>query len=55
MEKETVREINGIKIERYKGTRKHYFINIREGKGWREFQTFTTIKSAVEFAEAISR
>lgn len=47
---ETVKIVNGIEIFKMKGTRRAYHINIREGKGWREFHTFKTIKEAVEFA-----
>lgn len=50
---ETVKTVNGYDIIRMKGTRGAYHINIREGKGWREFHTFKTIKSAVEFASKI--
>ena len=50
---ETVKEIKGIKIQRYIGTKGHYFVNVREGKGFREFHTFKSIKSAVEFIEKV--
>lgn len=49
METITVKEVNGYKIEKYANTRGQYFVNIREGKGFREFHTFRTIKAAVEF------
>lgn len=48
---ETVREVKDYKVQRYAGTRRAYFVNIREGKGFREFYTFQTIKAAVEFIE----
>jgi len=48
---ETVKEVKGYKIQRHAGTHGHYFVNIREGKGFREFHTFKTIKSAIEFIE----
>lgn len=48
---EVVRTIKGYDITRMKGTRGIYFVNVREGKGWREFHTFRTIKAAVEFIE----
>lgn len=48
---ETVKEIKGYKIERHIGTKGQYFINVREGKGFKEFHMFRTIKSAVEFIE----
>ena len=48
---ETVKVVKGYKIERMKGTKGSYHVNVREGKGWREFHTFRTIKAAVEFIE----
>ena len=48
---ETVKEIKGHKVERHIGTKRQYFVNVREGKGFKEFHTFRTIKSAVEFIE----
>lgn len=46
---ETVKVIKGYAILRMKGTRGAYHVNIREGKGFKEFHTFRTIKAAVEF------
>ncbi|MBR3124524.1 MAG: hypothetical protein IKF42_03725 [Mogibacterium sp.] len=46
---ETVKVVKGYEITRMKGTRETYHVNIREGKGWREFHTFRTIKAAIEF------
>ena len=46
---ETVKTVNGIDIYRMKGTRGAYHVNIREGKGFREYHTFRTIKAAAEF------
>lgn len=48
---ETVKIVKGIEIKRMKGTRGVYHVNVREGKGWREFHTFKTIKAAAEFIE----
>lgn len=48
---ETVRVVKGYEIKRMIGTRGVYHVNVREGKGWREFHTFRTIKAAVEFIE----
>lgn len=48
---ETVKIIKGHEIKRMKGTKGFYHVNIREGKGFREFHTFKTIKAAVEFIE----
>ena len=45
----TVKEVNGYKIQKYENTRGQFFVNIREGKGFREFHTFRTIKAAEEF------
>lgn len=46
---ETVKIINGYAITRMKGTHGFYHVNVREGKGWKEFHTFRTIKAAAEF------
>ncbi len=52
MEMITVKTVKGYKVERYAdGSKGHYFVNVREGKGFREFHTFKTIKAAVEFIE----
>ena len=48
---EVVKTVKGYDITRMKGTRGMYFVNVREGKGWREFHTFRTIKAAAEFIE----
>lgn len=48
---EVVKEVKGYKIERMAGTRGAYHVNIREGKGWREYHTFRTIKAATQFIE----
>ena len=48
---ETVKVVNGYEITRMVGSRGFYHITVREGKGWREFHTFRTIKAAVEFIE----
>lgn len=48
---EVVKVVKGYAIVRMKGTRGAYYVNVREGKGWREFHTFRTIKAAAEFIE----
>lgn len=48
---ETVKTVKGYDIVRMKGTRGFYHVNVREGKGFKEFHTFRTIKAAVEFIE----
>lgn len=50
---ETVKIVNGYAIWRMVGTRGIYHVNVREGKGWREFHTFRTIKAAAAFCETI--
>lgn len=46
---ETVKVVKGYEIKRMKGTKGVYHVNVREGKVFREFHTFKTIKAAVEF------
>lgn len=48
---ETVKVVKGYKITRMKGTRGFYHVIVREGKGWKEFHTFKTIKAATQFIE----
>ena len=48
---ETVKVVKGYEIKRMKGTRGAYHVNVREGKGFREFHTFRTIKAAAVFIE----
>lgn len=48
---EVVKTVKGYDITRMKGTRGIYHVNVREGKGWKEFHTFRTIKAAAEFIE----
>ena len=51
---ETVKTVNGYAIYRMAGTHGCYHINIREdGRGWKEFHTFRTIKAAAEFAGSL--
>lgn len=50
---EVVKTVNGHDITRMKGTKGCYHVNIREGKGWKEFHTFRTIKSAIAFCETL--
>ncbi len=52
---ETVKVVNGYEIKRMVGTHGAYHVNIREGKGWREFHTFRTIKAAAEFCEWLGK
>ena len=51
MMEETVKTVKGIAITRTKGTRGYYYVTTKEGKGWKEFYTFRTIKAAAEFIE----
>ena len=48
---EVVKIVKGYEITRMKGTKGVYHVNVREGKGFREFHTFRTIKAAVKFIE----
>ena len=48
---ETVKIIKGYEIKRMIGTHGIYHVTVREGKGFKEFHTFRTIKSAIEFIE----
>lgn len=48
---EVVKVVKGYEIKRMKGTRGAYHVNVREGRGSREFHTFKTIKAATEFIE----
>jgi hypothetical protein len=50
---ETVKVVNGHAIVRMKGTKGSYHVSIREGKGFREFHTFKTIKAAAAFCETL--
>ena len=52
---EVVKTVKGYDIVRMKGTKGAYHVNVnvREGKGFREFHTFKTIKAAVEFIETV--
>lgn len=50
---ETVKTVNGYNITRMKGTHGFYYVNIREGKGFKEFHTFKTIKAATAFCLSI--
>ena len=49
---EVVKVVKGYEIKRVKGTRGAYHVNVREGRGFREFHTFKTIKEATDFIEA---
>ena len=53
MSYETVKIVNGYEIYRAKGTHGFYYVNIREGKGWKEWHSFRTIKAAAQFCETI--
>lgn len=48
---ETVKTVKGYDILRMKDTKGAYHVTVREGKGFREFHTFKTIKAAAEFIE----
>lgn len=48
---EVVKVVKGYEIKRMKGTRGAYHVNVREGRGFRKFCTFKTIKAATEFIE----
>ena len=50
---EVVKIVKGYKITRMVGAKSHYYVSVREddGKGFREFHTFKTIKAAVKFIE----
>lgn len=50
---EVVKMIKGYEIIRMKGTKGAYHVNIREGKCFKEFHTFKTIKAATEFIETL--
>ena len=55
MKYETVKVVNGYEIYRAVGTRGFYYVNIREGKGWKEFHEFHTIKAAAKFCETLTK
>lgn len=48
---ETVKIVKGYAITRMIGSKGCYHVNIKEGKGWREYHTFKTIKAAAEFIQ----
>ena len=48
---ETVKTVKGYDILKMKGSKGAYHVNVREGKGFKKFRTFKTIKAAVEFIE----
>ena len=50
---ETVKVVNGYEIYRMKGTHGAYHVDIRVGKGWKEYQTFKTIKAAIAFCKSL--
>lgn len=50
---EVVKIVNGFEIIRMKGTHGVYHVSVREGKGFREFHTFRTIKEAAAFCETL--
>lgn len=49
---ETVKTVNGHAIRKMKGTRGCYEVTICEGKGFREYQIFKTIKAATDFIKS---
>lgn len=48
---ETVKTVKGYAITRMKNTHGCYHVLVREGKGFKEFHTFKTIKAATEFIQ----
>lgn len=48
---EVVKVVKGYEIKRLAGSKGVYHVSVREGKGFREFHTFKSIKSATEFIE----
>lgn len=50
---EVVKVVKGYEIKRMVGSRGCYHVKTREGKGFREFHTFKTIKAAVKFIEDV--
>lgn len=50
---ETVKIVKGYEIKRLIGSRGAYHVTVREddGRGFKEFHTFRTIKAATEFIE----
>lgn len=50
---EVVKVINGYEITRLKGSKGAYHVNVKEGRGWKEFHTFKTIKAAAAFIESV--
>lgn len=50
---EVVKVVKGYEIVRLKGSKGAYHVSIKEGKGFKEFFTFKTIKAAVEFIEKV--
>ena len=51
MKVETVKIVKGYAITRMEGCRGCYHVTVREGKGFKEFRTFRTIKAETEFIE----
>lgn len=50
---EVVKRVNGYEITRMKGSKGFYHVTIREGKGFKEFHTFKSIKAAAAFCETL--
>ena len=48
---EVVKTVKGYDITRMIGSWGAYHVSVREGKGFREFHTFKTIKAVVKFIE----
>ena len=46
---ETVKVVKGYAITRMIGSRGMYHVVVREGKGFKEFHTFRSIKAATAF------
>lgn len=50
---EVVKTVKGYEIIRMKGTKGIFHVIVRESRGFQEFHSFKTIKSAVEFIERV--
>lgn len=48
-----VKVVNGYEITRRANERKHYTVVLAEGKNWKKFVTFKTIKEAAAYCESL--
>lgn len=55
MTQEIITIINNIPITRTVGTKFPYYVTIREDKGFKEFASFKTCKSAKAFVASITQ